>query len=306
MRSEDIGRIVSAARDRFDVARDAEITLEANPDTVTEAALDGFLRAGVTRLSVGTQSFRDDDLRALGRRHDAAAARQALRLGREAGFEHISLDLMLGLPTQTLARFAESVDEAVDAMPDHVSMYMLELYPHAPLRDEMARHHWAVPPDDEVADMYEVALDRFGEVGLEQYEISNVARAGHESRHNLKYWEDGQWRGAHSTIRGRRWKNVGGPEEYAKKVLNGGQVDIAHRELTREERWQEALITGLRLSRGIEVSAFNRNYGLDLWARYGDHLQPSVEAGLVVFEQDRLWLSRRGMLLANDVLAVFI
>ncbi len=310
LRPEEVGKILSAARERFEVAPDAEITLEANPDTVSASALGGFLAAGVNRLSIGIQSFRDDELQALSRRHDQATARQALRLARAAGFGNISLDLMIGLPTQTLARFAESVDAALDLRPDHVSMYLLELYPHAPIRDDMARHGWTLPPDDEAADMYELALDRLGAAGLEQYEISNVARPGFESRHNLKYWQDGQWRGfgpgAHSTIRGVRWKALAPPAEYVDRVLGGERVDIAHRRLSPEERWQEALITGLRLTRGVDVRAFNRDYGLDLRSRYGDGLQAPVEAGLVEFGPDRLRLTRRGMLLANDVLAVFI
>ncbi len=310
LRPGEVGRILTAARERFEVAPDAEITLEANPDTVSAALLEGFLAAGINRLSVGVQSFRDDELRALARRHDRASAITALRVARQAGFDNISLDLMIGLPTQSLERFAESVDAAIETRPDHVSMYMLELYPHAPLRDEMARHGWEVPPDDEAADMYELALDRFGAAGLEQYEISNLARRGRESRHNLKYWQDGQWRGygpgAHSTIRGVRWKDIAPPAEYVALILGGARVDIAHRQLSREERWQEALMTGLRLTSGIEVSTFNRDHGLDVWATYGELLQPSLEAGLIAYSSDRLRLTRRGMLLANDVLAVFI
>ncbi len=306
----EVGRIIRAVRQRFDVDGGAEVTLEANPDTVSLDLFAGYLAAGVNRVSLGVQSFRDDELRALGRRHDASVARRALRLAREAGFDNMSLDLMIGLPTQAIDRFAESVEQAIAVASDHVSMYMLELYPHAPLRASMAANDWQVPPDDEVADMYELALDRFAGSGMAQYEISNLARAGRESRHNLKYWQDGQWRGygpgAHSTIRGVRWKNLAAPAEYIERVLGGGRVDIAHRQLSREERWQEALITGLRLNQGIRVSVFARDYGLDLWARYGDHLQPSLEAGLLVSEGDLLRLGRRGMLMANDVLSAFI
>jgi oxygen-independent coproporphyrinogen-3 oxidase len=174
----------------------------------------------------------------------------------------------------------------------------------------MARAGWSLAPDDDAADMYDAAMTRLEDLGYVQYEISNLARPGRESRHNVKYWTDGEWLGfgpgAHSTLAGVRWKNVSATDEYVARVIAGTPVDVERRELTAEERWQEAVITGLRLANGISVAATAARYGVDLDARFGDDLARFEEAGAVARDGDRLRLTRRGMLVANDVLRVFI
>ena len=203
----DIGALIRACREAFDVAPDAEITLEANPDTVSADRLAGYRAAGVNRLSLGVQSFRDEDLARLGRRHDAARARAAFGEARAAGFDNVSLDLMLALPGQTRADARESVEGLVALEPEHASVYLLELFPGTPLGDAMARSGAAKPDDDDAADMYLETMARLESAGFEQYEISNVARPGRRSRHNVKYWTDGEWLGfgcgAHSTVGSR-------------------------------------------------------------------------------------------------------
>jgi oxygen-independent coproporphyrinogen-3 oxidase len=217
---------------------------------------------------------------------------------------------MMWLPGQTLARWQESIAGLRAADPEHASLYMLELYPGAPLRDVMARTGSAQAPDDVAADMYEWAMDALDGSGFSQYEISNVAKPGRQSRHNLKYWTDGEWLGfgpgAHSTMAGVRWKNVSATEEYIARIEEGADTGVEHRDLTATERWQEAVIMGLRLRDGLSIEGVAMKYGLDIWAGYGDHLQPFVEAGLLLHQDGRLALSRRGMLVANEILAVFI
>ena len=190
------------------VAADAEITLEANPESVDGARLADTRTAGVNRLSFGVQSFRDDELKRLSRLHTADRARMAMGEARRAGFDNLSLDLMMWLPEQSVEQWLESVDAAMALAPDHVSFYLLEVYPNAPLKDEMARARWSQAPDDDAAAMYFSAMERLESGGYEQYEISNVARPGFRSRHNLKYWTDGEWLGfgcgAHSTRGGAR------------------------------------------------------------------------------------------------------
>ena len=246
----------------------------------------------------------------LGRIHDVAQARRAVACAREAGFDNLSLDLMMWLPEQTVPAWLESVDAAIGLRPEHLSLYMLELYPNAPLREEMARANWSQAPDDDAADMYEAAMARLESAGYRQYEISNVARPGRESRHNLKYWTDGEWLGfgpgAHSTLAGARWKNVSATGEYVSRMAAGLPLETERRDLSAEERWQEALITGLRLQAGISVGTMAASYGVDLDARFGADLQRFGEAGVVARDGDRLRLTRRGMLVANDVLRVFI
>jgi oxygen-independent coproporphyrinogen-3 oxidase len=306
----EIAAILRACAESFALSPGAEVTLEANPETVTAATLGAIRDAGVNRLSFGVQSFRDDELRRLGRIHDAARARQAIADARGARFDNLSLDLMMWLPAQTIGAWMESVDEAIALAPAHLSLYILELYPHAPLRAEMARAGWSQAPDDDAAEMYEVAMGRLDGAGYRQYEISNVARPGRESRHNLKYWQDGEWigfgPGAHSTMAGERWRNVSGTEDWAGRVEAGDTIAVERRVLTREERWQEALITGLRLAEGVGLESFRASYGVSVDDRFGEAIQRFEEAGAVRRDGGRLRLTRRGMLVANDVLRVFI
>jgi oxygen-independent coproporphyrinogen-3 oxidase len=308
----ELGRIIEACRDSFDLSADAEITIEANPESSTPAALDGFRAAGANRLSFGVQSFRDEELRRLGRLHSSLTARDAVRSARAAGFDNLSLDLMMWLPGQSTAEWLASVDALIDQQPDHASLYLLEIYPNAPLRDEMARAGWSVAPDEDAAAMYLEGLDRLDRAGFEQYEISNVARpASRRSRHNLKYWREGDWLafgcGAHATFRGERWRTVSATSDYIDRVAAGQDVRLERRTLGDEERLEEALFMGLRLTDGLDLAALHSRYGIDIWARYGQDLESYVAAGLLVHEpKRRLALTRDGMLLANDVMAVFI
>ncbi len=306
----EIGRLVVACRTTFDVAGDAEITLEANPETVSAARLAAYRAAGVNRLSLGVQSFRDEELRGLGRVHDAARARAAVAEAREAGFDNVSLDLMMWLPGQRLADWRMSVEALVALGPEHASLYLLELYPNAPLREEMARAGTSQAPDEDAADMYLWALERLDAAGYAQYEISNVARPGRRARHNLKYWTGGEWLGfgcgAHSTAGGRRWRNLAATGEYVAVVEAGGSPAVDRRALGRTERLEERLFTGLRLADGVNLEAVGREFGTDVWAAYGAALAPYVEAGAVVRQAERLALTRSGMLVANEVLSVFV
>ncbi len=212
--AEEVARVIGACRDAFAVAPGAEVTLEANPETVSTAKIADYRSAGVNRISLGVQSLHDRELRRLDRQHSAARARQALDDVRAAGVDNISLDLMLWLPQQRLEDVQATVNGLIELEPDHASLYLLELYPNAPLKETMAREHWSLAPDDDAAEMYLWAMERLEEAGYQQYEISNVARAGRVARHNLKYWEDGSWIGfgcgAHSTRGAWRWANLAG------------------------------------------------------------------------------------------------
>ena len=307
---EEIGRLIAACRAAFDVAPDAEITLETNPETSSLGRMEQFRAAGVNRISFGVQSFREVELRRLGRLHSADRAREAVIDARAAGFTNISLDLMMWLPQQTREHWQESVEALIDVGPEHASLYLLELYPNAPLREEMARSGWSLAPDDDAAEMYLWSLGRLDRAGYGQYEISNVSRTGFESRHNLKYWTDGAWLGfgcgAHSTRDAVRWKNVSGTEDYVARMAAGDSAIGDRRELSRSEQLEEALFTGLRLSSGVNIEVTGQHYGSDVWRRYRDALAPFVADGLLVREGPMLRLTRNGMLLANEVMSVFV
>lgn len=306
----EVARLLQACRDTFDLAADAEVTLEANPESVSARSLAGYREAGVNRLSFGVQSFRDAELQRLGRLHSADRARQAFREARAAGFDNISLDLMLWLPEQQLSDWLHSVDALIDLGPEHASLYLLEIYPNAPLRDEMARGGWSVAPDDMAAEMYLQGLARLDAAGYEQYEISNVSRPGRRSRHNLKYWQEGSWLGlgcgAHSTWNGVRWQNVPGTADYAGRLAQGATVRLEPRTLPAAERLEEALFMRLRLTEGIDLDVMRASHGVDVWGHFGGELEPGLEAGLLRYEPGRLALTRQGMLVASEIMTVFI
>ncbi len=307
---EEVARIVETCASSFSLAADTEITLEANPETVDRDRLAGFRAAGVNRVSFGVQSFLDHELKRLGRLHDAARALMALADARAAGLDNVSLDLMMWLPGQSVAQWLASVDALIDAAPAHASLYLLELYPNAPLQELMARQQWSQTPEDDAADMYEEAMARLETAGFAQYEISNVARPGRESRHNLKYWHDTGWLafgcGAHGSRAGRRWRHVADTSAYVDRVTAGADPIADCRKLDDESQLAEALFMGLRLTEGISESEYRARFGQDVWSRYGEALTPALEAGLLLRAAGRIRLTRRGMLLANEVMQIFV
>jgi len=307
---EEIARLLAACRDTFDVAADAEITLETNPETATAERLEAFRAAGINRLSFGVQSFDDDELKRLGRIHSSARAVEVIEAAKGTGFHSVSFDLMLWLPAQSQASWHRTIDQALGLAPDHLSLYLLELYPNAPLKEDMARAGWSLAPDDDAADMYLEGLARLEAGGLRQYEISNVARPGHQSRHNLKYWQAGDWFGfgcgAHSTVDGQRWKNLASTTEYVDRMRTGQPVAGTVEALSPQARVEEALFTGLRLNEGIDEARFGQRFGLDPWTRYGSELDPFVQSGRMWRNEGRFGLTREGMLVANEILAVFV
>ena len=306
----EVGRLIRACRESFNVSAGVEVTLETNPETSSPERMERFRESGVNRISFGVQSFRDDELQRLGRIHSADRALAAVREARAAGFDNISLDLMMWLPQQTRGHWKESVEALIDVHPEHASLYLLELYPNAPLKEDMARGGWSQAPDEDAADMYLWSFGRLEAAGLRQYEISNVAREGKASRHNLKYWTDGEWLGfgcgAHSTHGGVRWKNVSATEQYVSRIMAGESAEGDRRVLTPSERLEEALFTGLRLVEGVDVDGMSARYGIDVWVRYGEALEPYLAAGLAHRDGSRLRLTRQGMLTSNEILAVFV
>ena len=308
----EVRRILAACAESFALSGDTEITLEANPESASVDALDGFRAAGINRISFGVQSFHDTELKRLGRLHSSATARLVVARARAAGFDNLSLDLMMWLPGQSRTDWLASVDALIEVAPDHASLYLLEIYPNAPLKDEMARAGWSVAPDDDAAEMYLEGLDRLDRAGYQQYEISNVARsAAHRARHNLKYWQEGEWLGfgcgAHSTYGGERWRTLSSTVEYVDRIAAGADVRLDRRSLDPQERLEEALFMGLRLVDGLDLFAMRQRHDVDIWARYGQDLAAFAQAGLLVHEPGRrLALTRAGMLLANEVMSVFI
>jgi len=306
----EVGRMIDTCRRVFQMSDVSEVTLEINPEDAVPERLDGYREVGVNRLSFGVQSFSDEELCRLGRNHSADQAREAVIQARRSGFNNVSIDLMLWLPQQTVIQARESIDALLALRTEHASLYLLELYPNAPLREIMARQAWSLAPDDDAVEMYLNAFDQLEAAGYERYELSNAALPGCQSRHNLKYWSDGEWLGfgcgAHSTRGGRRWHNISSTADYIDLIESGGDLVAGYRVLSIDQRVEEALFTGLHLIEGVDLKSIHQQYGVDVWKRYGEDLSGHLQAGLVSRDIDRLRLTRRGTLLANEVMGVFV
>jgi oxygen-independent coproporphyrinogen-3 oxidase len=263
----------------------AEVTVECNPDTLSGDKLAGYRAAGVTRISLGVQSMVPHVLAALGRSHDPDNVRRAVGWIGAAGFESWNVDVIYGVAGESAADWRTTIEAVVALDPPHVSAYGLTVEAGTPLAVQPDRH----PDDDDQADKYELTDIVLGAAGLANYEVSNWARPGHECRHNRLYWSQGDYRGfgcaAHSHAQGRRWWNVRTPERYLSLMDADEPVEAAGEELTAEERAVEGLQLALRMREGVPA-----------WALDAEELD-----GLVVPIEDRLVLTRRGRLLANEV-----
>lgn len=296
----DLARMLGGIRDTFGLARDAEVTVEANPDTVTPALADELAAAGVTRLSIGMQSAVPHVLAALDRTHDPANVATAVAAARGAGLD-VSVDLIYGAPGESLADWERSVRTAIDLAPDHVSAYALIIEDGTQLARQIRRGEVPAPDDDLQADMYELVDELLGEDGFDWYEVSNWATAPeHRSRHNLAYWRGADWwgygPGAHSHIAGLRWWNVKHPAAYAQRLALRESPAAARERPDAVARRLEDVLLRSRIAEGLAVSELEGE---------GRHAVASLIAdGLIdgaAAVRGRVVLTRRGRLLADAV-----
>jgi oxygen-independent coproporphyrinogen III oxidase len=306
-----VRRLMGALQAGYGVAAGAEVTLEANPGTFGARYLEGLLAAGVNRLSLGVQSLDDETLRRLARTHSAATAIEALHLARRAGLPSVSLDLIYGLPWQTLEGWRDHLRRALDSDPDHISLYALMVEEGTPLATLVARGSWTVPDDDLVADMYEAALPLLSGAGYEHYEVSNWARPGHASRHNLVYWRNeaylGFGAGAHSYAGGRRSWNVKPIEGYIQRIARREDVTGGAESLPAPATLGETAALALRLRQeGIDFRRFGERFGIDPRRQWGPALAELRETGLLAQSEERLTLTDAGLLVSNEVASRFL
>ena len=305
-----IGRLLDKLRDRLQLSGDAEVTLETNPETVTPAAAEAWLGAGVTRFSLGVQSLRAAELRLLGRTHSAAEAETAARTLRAAGARDLSLDLIAGLPGQTPARWAETLDRTLAWEADHLSVYLLELDKPTPLGHAIRRGELPAPDPAAQADIYAHARERLTAHGYRQYEISNFARPGRESLHNAKYWTGAPYLGlgpaAHGYRAGERLANPPRFHGYLRALESGTLPVVVQEPFVPERRLEEALFLGLRRVEGVDLEALARRYGIPVRDRYREALASLVADGLCRQQQTRLTLTPTGQLQANEVSLRFL
>ncbi len=290
----ELAALLVELREGFHVPAGAEVTVEANPETVDAGALARLREAGATRLSMGAQSLDPAVLAALGRAHGPDAVRRAMAAAREAGFEDVNLDLIYGAEGETLGSWERTLREAIALGPEHVSAYALTVEPGTPLGREVALGLRPAPDPDLQAEMFAIACELLGEAGYRHYEVSNWARPGRECRHNLGYWRRrpylGLGAGAHSFRGERRWWNVRPPEEYLRRV-EAGELPIGGEErLGPEEARLEEVFLRLRILEGVPAA----------WAEAAA-VEPLLEGGLLREQDARLVPTERGMLLLNEL-----
>ncbi|MYC35533.1 MAG: radical SAM family heme chaperone HemW [Chloroflexi bacterium] len=324
----DIAAILDAATKAFAIDAGAEITIEANPGDLDADACRGLLRQGVNRLSIGVQSLDNGLLRLLGRRHTADGAIEAFQTARAAGFDNVNLDLMYGLPNQSLAQWEDTIERLVALSPEHISLYALTLEEGTPMRVWADQGKIPEPDPDVAADMYALARRALAESGYRHYEISNWAQPGRESQHNLIYWRNepylGVGPGAHSRLGEYRFWTVLSPRDYSSRASQWRQSPAARwpafgeaqlREARTVEGWEyidadtacaETMFLGLRLLGGLPLPQASATAGHDLAARYHAEIEELITLGLLRREGDTIRLDESAYLIANQVFTRFL
>ena len=307
-------RIMQALRDDFEIMPDAEITMEANPAAVTAGKLRAFCDMGLNRLSIGAQSFDRDVLRTLGRLHSAGQIAETVDAARAAGLENISLDLMFGISGQTEKSWEMSLAKAIELAPMHISLYSLEIMDNTRFARDLDKGIYRQTTEDADRLMYAEALEMLDAAGYRQYEISNVSKPGYECKHNLRYWNMGEYIGlgpsAHSFVGGARYSNAADARAYISRVSKDGQPQICGwRKNSREDNISEYLFTGLRRSCGISKADFRERFGEDIWQIYADEraeFDEFVRGGFAFEDEDSIRLSRKGMDISNKIMMIFV
>lgn len=342
---EDISLLMDALSSSFSVSADAEITLEANPDDVSGSKAEGWLSSGFNRVSMGVQSFDDDLLSSLGRRHDAEKAIKSFQVLRESGFRNYSIDLMFGLSGQSLDQWEDSLKRALELEPLHLSLYGLQLEGGTPMEAAVRSGKMTAPDDDLAADMYQIAEESLAKSGYRHYEISNWAKPGYESKHNLAYWENkpylGIGPGAHSSLMGHRFADMKSPRGYMRslgvepggsssKLLSLKEAPIPSRqpiptstpqevrvmaedgpvdfieETTDSLELAETMMMGLRLDKGVNDDTVKERFGFGLRDMFSTEIEFLAAQGLIQEDAIGIRLTSRGRLLGNEVFEKFV
>jgi len=303
---DEFERVIGIIRQYFQIDDSAEFTVEANPNTVTIRCLAFLIEAGVNRLSLGVQSFSDKTLHALGRLHNAEQAVDAFELARKAGFSNIGIDLIYGIPGQTTAEWEETLNAVTALKPEHVSAYSLSIDEGSQFIQQANAGRFALPDDEIVAEMYELAVQKLTSTGYHRYEISNFSLLGFECRHNRNYWERGEYLGlgpaAYSFLAGNRYNNIADSEEYARRLSSGLSTIEAEETVGADSAARETILLGLRTVQGVDLHRFQRDYGTGLLKRLEENIGMFEPAGLLQMTDGHLRLTERGFLLSDEAL----
>jgi oxygen-independent coproporphyrinogen-3 oxidase len=294
---KDLGRVITAIKERYTVTTDCEITLEANPDSVTKEKLEQLIVAGFNRISFGMQSSNPEVLKVLDRTHNPENVRKAVEMARAAGFSSISIDLIYGAPGETLSDWASTVKEALTLDTDHISAYALIVEEGTKLAAQIKRGEYTMPDDDLMADMYLLIDQQTLQKGLKWYELSNWSKPGHECRHNIAYWKSNNWwglgPGAHSHIDQKRFWNVKHPNAYKERVFAGLSPIKDSEELGDAEKKSEYIMLAIRMPEGVRKSALTV-------AQY-ERTMEYIKSGHVIERESSLALTPKGRLIADRI-----
>lgn len=306
MSAVQLGTLLMKIRNIFKLSGNTEMTIEANPKTLTEEKLFALKAGGVNRLSIGVQSFNNDELERIGRVHNEKDATDAVEISKKCGFSNINLDIMFSLPGQTKESFKYTLKKAVSLNPVHISCYSLILEENTPLYNEVKEGKIKMCDEETDRELYEYACGFFAENGFGQYEISNFSKKGYECRHNLKYWNCDEYIGigvaAHSYYAGERFFNTDSLEEY----LNGRYRTGAAEKVAGKDAVSEFIIMGLRKTGGIEKKEFKRRFGKEIGELYGKEIEKFKRAGLMAENDSNLRLTFEGVNVSNSVLCEFV
>ena len=289
---------------------ETEVTLETNPNTVSQETLDGLRKAGINRLSIGVQSFSDRLLKELGRSHSGADACRAVRLARQAGFANLNLDLMYGLPKQSVSDWRETLARALELAPEHLAIYELTVEQGTPFAGRLAAGDLHLPDEETLLAMEEKTATLLNQAGFTRYEISNYGRPGFFCRHNINYWENGSYlgigAGAVSCFSGVRIRNVESPADFVRLVGQGSPPFLSGECLDHESRFRETVIMGLRLLDGISCTRLRERFGIEPHRYYRPLLERLIKEGWLASSGDRLRLTGQGLGVANSVLSQLV
>lgn len=304
--SEQLVRILDTVRRRFTLTDDCEISSECNPATIDRAGFEVLRRGGFNRISMGMQSANEEQLKILGRIHGFEDCRRCVRDARDAGFENLSLDLMLGIPEQNLESWLSSLKAAVLLSPEHISCYALRVEEGTPF----AGMDLELADDEQSREMYDRCVEYLKSCGYYRYEISNFAKSGFESRHNMKYWlcEDfvGFGAGAYSCAYAERYSNAAKTVDYIDAIC-GGKTAVDNRiPLSRDDKMSEFVYLGLRMDRGINISEFKKRFSTDIYDVFGDELEKNIKRGTIIRAGDVLKIAPEFVYVSNSILADFV
>lgn len=302
--------LVNFNKKYFGFTENAEISVESNPGTINLPYLLSLRQAGVNRLSIGVQSFHDNELRILGRIHTTDDAKKTCNDARQAGFTNISLDLMYGLPQQSVASWQASLQQAIALAPEHLSLYQLTPEEDTPLFAALQNRSLKLPTEQEILAMDKCTRSLTAAAGYSHYEISNFALPDRQCQHNLIYWRNESWYAAGaaavSYITGNRAKRTSSPQEYIARITAGQTPVVESERLNHQAAFRETVIMGLRLYDGVEISRLQRRFGIEIHQYYGNKLEKLLDQRLLLEEEGKLRLSDKGRNLANPVMAILV